>query len=281
LRFVTNHSHGHASGAKQTSGREAWNGDGADVKGIQIKTAAQIAKLREVNLVVAEVLDVLSESSVPGVSTWELDQLAAKHLKHLKAEPAFLGYRGYPAVLCTSLNNTIVHGIPRKEAVLRPGDILSLDFGAFKDGWCGDSARTLEIGTVSPDAHALVVGTRESLDRAMAQCVPGRRLGDVGWAVQRYVEALGFSVVRQFAGHGIGRHMHEPPQIPNYGEAGRGPRLSAGMVLAIEPMVNQGSPDAVIEDDGWTAVTKDGSLSAHFEHSVAITENGPMVLSRA
>jgi methionyl aminopeptidase len=251
------------------------------VKGIQLKTPAQVGKLREVNLVVSEVLDVLCSAAAPGVSTWELDQIAAKHLKTLKSTPAFLGYRGYPAVLCASLNSTIVHGIPRKDVVLKPGDILSLDFGAFKDGWCGDSARTVEIGTVSPAAHSLVEATRESLERAIAQCIPGRRLGDIGYAVQSYVEGYGFSVVRQFAGHGIGRHMHEPPQIPNYGEAGKGPRLAPGMVLAIEPMVNQGSSDSVIEDDGWTAVTKDGSLSAHFEHSVAITENGPMVLSRA
>jgi methionyl aminopeptidase len=253
----------------------------AGVKGIQLKSAAQIAKLREANLVVAEVLDVLAAAAAPGVSTWELDQLAAKRLKQLKADSAFLGYRGYPAVLCASLNSTIVHGIPRKDLVLKNGDILSLDFGAFKDGWCGDSARTLEIGAVSPQAHALVAATRESLEKALAQCVVGRRLGDVSWAVQSHVEVRGFSVVRQFAGHGIGRHMHEPPQVPNYGEAGKGPRLMAGMVLAVEPMVNQGGDDVVIEDDGWTAVTKDGSLSAHFEHSVAITENGPMVLSRA
>jgi methionyl aminopeptidase len=251
------------------------------VKGIQIKSAAQIAKLREANLVVSDVLDVLSGAAGAGVSTWELDQLAAKRLKHLKAESAFLGYRGYPAVLCASVNSVVVHGIPRKDVVLKEGDLLSLDFGAFKDGWCGDSARTLEIGSVSPKAHALVEATRESLEKAIEQCVDGRRLGDVSWAVQCHVEARGFSVVRQFAGHGIGRHMHEPPQIPNYGEAGKGPRLSPGMVLAIEPMVNQGGPDVVIEDDEWTAVTKDGSLSAHFEHSVAITENGPMVLSRA
>jgi methionyl aminopeptidase len=179
------------------------------------------------------------------------------------------------------VNNAIVHGIPRKDVVLKHGDILSLDFGAFKDGWCGDSARTLEIGPVSLEAHALVEATRESLDKALAQCISGRRLGDVSWAVQSHVEACGFSVVRQFAGHGIGRHMHEPPQVPNYGEASKGPRLMAGMVLAVEPMVNQGGDDVVIEDDGWTALTKDGSLSAHFEHSVAITENGPMVLSRA
>ena len=174
-----------------------------------------------------------------------------------------------------------MHGIPRKDVVLKDGDILSVDFGAFKDGWCGDSARTLPIGNVSEAAHALIDATRASLEKAIEQCVPGSRLGDIGWAVQSYVEARGYSVVEQFAGHGIGRHMHEPPQVLNYGPAGRGPRLSAGMVLAIEPMVNAGGADVVIEDDGWTAVTKDGSLSAHFEHSVAITENGPMVLSRA
>ena len=253
----------------------------AAVKGIELKSAAQIAKLREANLVVSDVLDVLAAAAEPGVSTWDLDQLAAKRLKQLRAEPAFLGYRGYPAVLCASVNDTVVHGIPRKDVVLKEGDILSLDFGAFKDGWCGDSARTLEIGEVSAQAHALVEATRESLDNALAECRVGRRLGDVSWAVQSHVEARGFSVVRQFAGHGIGRHMHEPPQVPNYGEAGKGPRLSSGMVFAVEPMVNQGGPDVVIEDDGWTAVTKDGSLSAHFEHSVAITDNGPMILSRA
>ncbi len=251
------------------------------MRGIQLKTRAQIAKLREVNLVVADVLAVLAEAARPGVSTWELDELAAKRLRQLKAESAFLGYRGYPAVLCASPNQVVVHGIPRKDIVLKDGDILSLDFGAFKDGWCGDSARTVEIGSVSGDAHALVEATRESLEKAIVECVPGRRLGDIGAAVQSHVEARGFSVVQQFAGHGIGRHMHEEPQIPNYGQAGKGVRLSVGMVLAIEPMVNAGKPDVIVEDDEWTAVTKDGSLSAHFEHSVAITENGPMVLSRA
>jgi methionyl aminopeptidase len=251
------------------------------MKGIEIKTAAQIAKLREANLIVADVLDVLSSAAAIGVSTWELDLLARKRLKELGGESAFLGYRGYPAVLCTSVNDVIVHGIPRKDVVLKDGDILSIDFGAFKDGWCGDSARTLLIGNVAKAAQDLVAATKVSLDKAIEQCQPGHRLGDIGWAVQSYVEARGYSVVEQFAGHGIGRHMHEPPQVLNYGPAGRGPRLSPGMVIAIEPMVNAGGPDVVIEDDGWTAVTKDGSLSAHFEHSVAITENGPMVLSRA
>lgn len=249
--------------------------------GIQLKTGDQIAKLREANLIVADVLDQLESAAAPGMSTWELDEIAHKRLKQLKGESAFLGYRGYPKVLCTSVNEVIVHGIPRKDVVLKDGDILSIDFGAFKDGWCGDSARTIPIGKVAPGAKALMDATRRSLEAAIAQCVPGKRLGDIGWAVQSLVEAEGYSVVRQFVGHGIGRKMHEEPHVPNYGDAGRGTRLSPGLVVAIEPMVNMGSPEVVIEDDGWTAVTKDGSLSAHFEHSVAITENGPYVLSRA
>jgi methionyl aminopeptidase len=250
--------------------------------GIQLKSPAQIAKLREANLIVAEVLDVLEQAAAPGMSTWELNEIAHKRLKQLKGDSAFLGYRGYPAVLCTSVNHVVVHGIPRKDVVLKDGDILSIDFGAFKDGWCGDSARTIPVGkTVTKEAQALMDATRESLDLAIAQCIPGQRLGDVGFAVQSHVEPRGFSVVTQFVGHGIGREMHEPPHVPNYGEPGKGGRLSAGMVIAIEPMINAGGPDVVVEDDGWTAVTKDGSFSAHFEHSVAITENGPFVLSRA
>jgi methionyl aminopeptidase len=250
--------------------------------GIQLKNAGQIAKLREANLIVSDVLDQLEAAAAPGMSTWELNDIAAKRLKQLKGESAFLGYRGYPAVLCTSVNDVVVHGIPRKDVVLRDGDILSIDFGAFKDGWCGDSARTIPVGkSAPPGALALLEATKVSLDEAIAQCVPGKRLGDLGFAVQSYVEARGFSVVRQFVGHGIGRAMHEAPHVPNYGEPGKGGRLSVGMVIAIEPMINAGTPEVVIEDDGWTAVTKDGSLSAHFEHSVAITENGPFVLSRA
>jgi len=174
----------------------------------------------------------------------------------------------------------VVHGIPRKDVVLKDGDLLSIDFGAFKDGWCGDSARTVPMGAVSPEALALVAATRESLERAIEKCVPGNRLGDIGWAVQSHVEPKGYSVVRQFVGHGIGRAMHEEPHVPNYGEAGKGKRLSPGLVVAIEPMVNAGTQEVVIKEDGWTAVTRDGSLSAHFEHSVAITDNGPIVLSR-
>jgi methionyl aminopeptidase len=248
---------------------------------IELKTQPQIAKMREANLIVNDVLDRLEEAAGPGVSTWELDQIAAKRLKQLKGESAFLGYRGYPAVLCASVNSVVVHGIPRKDVVLKDGDILSIDFGAFKDGWCGDSARTIPIGKVSSEAAALMDATRRSLEAAIAQCVPGKRLGDIGWAVQSLVEEEGYSVVRQFVGHGIGRAMHESPHVPNYGTAGKGSRLSVGLVVAIEPMVNLGGPDVIIEEDGWTAVTKDGSLSAHFEHSVAVTEDGPWVLSRA
>ncbi|HET6282710.1 MAG TPA: type I methionyl aminopeptidase [Polyangia bacterium] len=248
---------------------------------IELKTVTEIAKLREANLVVADVLDVLEAAAKPGMSTWELNEVASNRLKQLKADSAFLGYHGYPAVLCTSVNDVVVHGIPRRDVVLKDGDLLSIDFGAFKDGWCGDSARTLPIGKVSDEAAALVKATKESLERAITQCIPGNRLGDIGWAVQSHVEPKGYSVVRQFVGHGIGRAMHEEPHVPNYGKAGNGRRLSVGLVVAIEPMVNAGSPDVVIKDDGWTAVTKDGSLSAHFEHSVAITDDGPVVLSRA
>jgi methionyl aminopeptidase len=249
---------------------------------IQLKSVAEIAKLREANLVVADVLDALEQAARPGVSTWDLNEIAVQRLKQLKAESAFLGYGHpkYPAVLCTSINEVVVHGIPRHDVILKDGDILSIDFGAFKDGWCGDSARTIPIGTVSAAAQALMRTTKEALERAIAACVPGQRLGDIGWAVQSHAERNGYSVVRQFVGHGIGRAMHEEPHVPNYGDAGKGRRLSAGLVVAIEPMVNAGSPEVVVKEDGWTAVTKDGSLSAHFEHSVAITDDGPFVLSR-
>lgn len=248
--------------------------------GIQLKNRAQIAKLREANLVVADVLDTLEAAAKAGMTTWELNEIAERRLRQLKAESAFLGYYDYPAVLCTSVNQVVVHGIPRKDVILKEGDLLSIDFGAFKDGWCGDSARTVPIGKITSEAQALVDATRNSLERAIAECVPGGRLGDIGHAVQSYVEPLGYSVVRQFVGHGIGRKMHEEPHVPNFGVKGRGLRLSEGLVVAIEPMINAGGAEVFTEEDGWTAVTKDGSLSAHFEHSVAVTENGPMVLSR-
>jgi methionyl aminopeptidase len=247
---------------------------------IRLKSATEIAKLREANLIVADVLDLLESSAKPGMSTWELNEIAAGRLRQLKAESAFLGYHGYPAVLCTSVNEVVVHGIPRKDVVLKDGDIIGIDFGCFKDGFCGDSARTIAIGKVTDDAKKLMAATKESLDRAIEQCKPGNRLQDIGWAVQSHVEPLGYSVVRTFVGHGIGRAMHEDPPVPNYGSPGKGLRLKPGLVLAIEPMVNAGTHEVEVLADGWTAVTKDRKLSAHFEHSVAITEEGPVVLSR-
>ena len=247
---------------------------------IYLKTKEEIAKLREANLVVAEVLDAVSEAARPGVSTWELDRLAHALCKKLGARPAFLGYHDYPAVLCTSINEEVVHGIPRRDRVLKEGDILSLDFGAFKHGFCGDAARTLPMGQVSPQAQRLMDVTRQALELAIAQCRPGHRLMDVSRAIQTHVEANGFSVVRSFVGHGIGQKMHEDPPVPNYVTSGKNPRLQPGLVLAIEPMVNAGGPDVEVLEDKWTAVTADRSLSAHFEHSVAITDGEPMVLSR-
>jgi len=250
------------------------------VKKIFIKTPDEIEKMRRANLAVAAVLDAVEAACKPGASTWDLDQVAAAKLRELGARSAFLGYHGYPAVLCTSVNEVVVHGIPRKDVVLKEGDIIGCDFGCFVDDYCGDSARTIMIGKVSEEARALVEATRESLERAIAQCVPGNRLQDIGWAVQSYVEPMGYSVVRTFVGHGIGRAMHEEPPVPNYGSPGRGLRIKPGMVFAIEPMVNAGVPEVEVLADKWTAVTKDRKLSAHWEHSVAVTENGPYVLSR-
>lgn len=249
---------------------------------IYYKTKSEIEKMREANLVVNEVLDIIQEQCKPGVSTAELNELADRSLKKLGATSAFLGYAHppYPAVLCTSIDHVVVHGIPRKDEILKEGQIIGVDFGAFMHGFCGDSARTLMIGKVSDAARKLVEATRDSLELAISRCVVGSRLQDIGWAVQSFVEPLGYSVVRKFVGHGIGRAMHEDPQVLNYGEPNKGLRLKAGMVLAIEPMINAGGPDVELLDDGWTAVTKDRQLSAHFEHSVAITDDGPFVLSR-
>ncbi len=245
------------------------------------KSKEDIAKLRAVNLIVSAVLDACEAACKPGVSTWDLNEIADEKLKAMGATSAFLGYHGYPAVLCTSVNEVVVHGIPRKDLVLKDGDIIGIDFGCFKDGFCGDSARTIAIGTVSDEARKLMTATRESLERAIEQCRPGNRLQDIGWAVQSHVEPLGYSVVRTFVGHGIGRSMHEDPPVPNYGSPGKGLRLKSGWVIAIEPMVNAGTHEVEVLGDGWTAVTKDRRLSAHFEHSVAITDDGPFVLSRA
>jgi methionyl aminopeptidase len=247
---------------------------------IYLKSKDEVEKLRAVNHIVASVLDAVEAACKPGATTWDLNDIADAKLKAMGATSAFLGYHGYPAVLCTSVNEVVVHGIPRKDVVLKDGDIIGIDFGCFKDGFCGDSARTIAIGKVTDDAKKLMAATKESLDRAIEQCKPGNRLQDIGWAVQSHVEPLGYSVVRTFVGHGIGRAMHEDPPVPNYGSPGKGLRLKPGLVLAIEPMVNAGTHEVEVLADGWTAVTKDRKLSAHFEHSVAITEDGPVVLSR-
>jgi methionyl aminopeptidase len=251
---------------------------------IRVKTRREIDAMREASRHVAEVLLELRDLTKPGITTGELDQHARKAIRKRGVESSFLGYGPhglppYPGVLCVSVNDEIVHGIPGPRE-RGEGDIVSLDFGAACEGYHGDSAVTLALGPVPEVAQKLVDVTRDALDRGIEQMVPGNRLSDIGHAVQVRAESGGFSVVRQFVGHGIGREMHEPPQIPNYGPAGRGPRLRPGMVFAIEPMVTAGSPDVEILEDEWTAVTADGSLAAHFEHTILITENGPEVLTR-
>lgn len=244
-----------------------------------LKQPDEIEKARASNRIVAEVLSVLREKVKPGVTTLELDQIAETIVEKRGARPAFKGYRGYPYALCASVNEEVVHGMPSKR-VLVEGDIIGLDFGVYHQGFYGDSAITLPVGRVSGKAARLMEITERSLQAAILQACPGNRLGDISAAVQQTVEAAGYSVVRDFVGHGIGRDMHEDPQIPNFGKKGRGIELKAGMILAIEPMVNEGGYSVNILSDGWTVVTQDGSLSAHFEHSVAITENGPDILSR-
>jgi methionyl aminopeptidase len=228
------------------------------------------------------VLDTVRSAIVPGVTTMVLERLAEQKVRDLGAKPAFKGYHQYPCVLCTSVNNEIVHGIPSEKRVLQDGDIVSVDCGVVLDGYYADAAFTAAVGGVerlSPQLRKLLLVTEESLQRAIAEVRPGKTVGDVGAAVQEHVENHGFSVVREFVGHGIGTHLHEEPQVPNYGQRGFGALLQEGMVLAIEPMVNTGKPGARVLDDKWTAVTEDGSYSAHFEHCVAVTSNGPLVLT--
>lgn len=247
---------------------------------IKLKSPEEIHLMRETNKVVAEILDILVDAVAPGVSTWELNEIAAREIDRRKVTSAFLGYYDYPAVLCTSVNDVIVHGIPRKDVVLKDGDIIGIDFGVFKEGYCGDSARTVPVGGISEESQKLIDVTRESLELAIEKCYPGSRLGDIGATIQNHVEKHGYSVVRAFVGHGIGTAMHEDPPVPNHGREGTGKRLKRGLVIAIEPMVNAGTHEVEVLEDEWTAVTKDRSLSAHFEHSVAITDDGPFVLSR-
>lgn len=246
---------------------------------IILKSPQEIEKMRRSNQIVAEILAEIKTSARPGVTTRELDELAEALLAKLKAHSAFKGYNGYPAALCTSVNEEVVHGIPSNR-VLKEGDILSLDFGAIYDGFYGDAAITLPIGSISTEAEQLLRVTEEALYLAIDQARPENRLMDISAAIQRHVESHGFSVVRDFVGHGIGKHLHEKPQVPNFGIPGRGVRLKPGMTLAIEPMINAGGCEVMIREDGWTAITKDRSLSAHFEHSVAVTENGPAILSK-
>jgi len=234
--------------------------------------------MRAANQLVAQVLEELAAMVAPGVSTADLDATAERRVRAAGAEPAFKGYRGYPATLCASVNQQVVHGIPNRTP-LKSGDIVSLDMGVKLNGYYGDSAVTVAVGAVQDDVAKLLRVTQEALDKGIAQVKVGGRISDIGHAIQQHVESQGFSVVREFVGHGIGASLHEEPQIANYGEPGRGPRLAEGMTLAIEPMVNMGKPAVKVLADGWTAVTKDGSLSAHFEHTVAVTKHGPLVLT--
>jgi methionyl aminopeptidase len=247
---------------------------------VVLKSSQEIEKMRRAGQVVREVLELLRAHVKPGVTTMDLEKIAAARLAELGVKGAFKGYGGYPCVLCASVNSEVVHGIPSAKRVLKEGDIVSLDFGAIVDGYVGDAAITVPVGEkIDPETTRLMDVTERSLHAAIAKVRPGATLGDVGAAVQGVVEAEGFSVVRDFVGHGIGVHMHEDPQVPNFGEAGRGMKLRAGMVIAIEPMVNAGKPEVVVLDDGWTAVTADGSMSAHFEHSVAVTATGARILT--
>ena len=245
-----------------------------------LKTPGEVDLMDEANRIVHRVLHAIGERVAPGVTTKELDRLAETIIRDGGGVPAFLHYKGYPATLCTSINDVIVHGIPN-DRTLAEGDIVGIDCGVLYKGYYGDAARTFACGKVSPQAQRLLAVTQEALDLAVEQVRPKNRLQDIGSAVQRHVEKNGFSVVREFVGHGIGTSLHEEPQVPNFGDPGKGMRLRPGMVLAIEPMVNAGGHDVRMDADGWTARTADGSLSAHFEYSVAVTDRGPRVLGVA
>jgi methionyl aminopeptidase len=236
--------------------------------------------MRRAGAVVAQVLVEIAELVKPGATTADLDLFAQTRTKELGAKPAFKGYHGFPATLCVSVNEEVVHGIPSKKRILKDGDIVGIDFGVILDGWFGDSARTFPVGKISSDAEKLLEITEKSLYLGIEQARAGQHLFDIGHAVQNFVESHGYSVVREFVGHGIGKSLHEDPQVPNFGIRGKGMLLKPGMVLAIEPMINAGKPEVRVLSDGWTAVTVDKALSAHFEHTVAITEQGPEILTR-
>jgi methionyl aminopeptidase len=245
---------------------------------IQLKSPREIEKMRKAGRIVAEVLDLISENIKPGVTTKTLDRLAAEHFKRAGAKAAFLGYQGYPAHICVSIDDEVVHGIPG-DRVLAEGQIVSVDVGSILDGYYGDAAKSFPVLEADPETNRLLEVTEQSLQKGIEQCRIGNYLGDVSAAIQTFVEAEGFSVVRDLVGHGIGRKMHEEPQVPNFGKSGTGIELKEGLVLAIEPMINTGGYDVRILPDGWTIVTADGSNSAHFEHTVAITSNGPEILT--
>jgi methionyl aminopeptidase len=247
---------------------------------VVLKSSQEIEKMRRAGQIVREVLELVRGLVKPGATTLDLEKAAEARLKELGVKAAFKGYHGFPCVLCTSVNSEVVHGIPSSKRVLKDGDIVSVDFGVVVDGYYGDAAITVPVGEkIDPTTARLLEVTERSLHAGIAAVKPGNTLGDVGAAVQKVVEAEGFSVVRDFVGHGIGVHMHEDPQVPNFGQAGRGMKLKTGMVIAIEPMVNAGKPDVQVLGDGWTAVAKDGSMSAHFEHTVAVTATGARVLT--
>ena len=247
---------------------------------IAIKNSRELAAMREACRISAKALQIGGAAVEPGVSTLEIDRVIRKYIESEGAKPSFLGYGGFPASACISINETVIHGIPGKR-IIRAGDIVSIDVGAYFNGFHGDNAATFGAGDISPEAQRLLDATRESLLEGIRAAQAGNRIGDIGSAVQRYVEVRGYSVVRQFVGHGVGTDLHEDPSVPNFGTPGRGPRLVPGMTIAIEPMVNMGGPDVRILPDGWTTVTTDGKLSAHFEHTIAVTDNGPVIMTVA
>ena len=247
---------------------------------IVLKTSRELALMKEACRISAGALKVAGEAVRPGISTWEIDKIAYDYIKSQGAEPNFLGLYGFPATACISINDEVIHGIPSKTRILKSGDIVSIDLGAKIGGYNGDNAATFACGDVSDEAKRLMDTTRDSLYEAIKFAVPGGRLGDIAHAVQSFCEERGYSVVREYTGHGIGKELHEDPSVPNYGTAGRGVRLLAGMTLAIEPMINQGTARIKVLPDGWTVKTLDGKLSAHFEHTVAITKDGPVILTK-
>lgn len=246
---------------------------------IVLKTSRELSVIRKAGRIAQAALRLAGEAVEPGVSTWEIDKIAREYIEKMGAIPSELGYEGYPNSTCISVNDVVIHGIPSKSTILKKGDIVEIDLVACFEGFHADNAWTFPCGEISPEAKALLDATEESLFRGIEQARPGNRIGDIGHAVQEYVEARNYSVVREFVGHGVGAKMHEDPSVPNYGTPGRGVRLLPGMVIAIEPMVNMGGSGIKVLPDGWTTVTKDGSLSAHFEHTVAITPEGPIILT--